>query len=162
MQSNLFGEMQSDDFFRAIRRGEKLHCPCCHRNAQIYRRNLHFTVAMQLIRLHVLSRPKFDYINAAELIYQGQHGTGDFSKAKYWGLIEHRPVEKDEKSSGFWRLTNKGCRFVENKITIPHYALVFDDNVLGFEGGQIDIKTALATKFDYEKLMTPEPIDIEA
>jgi hypothetical protein len=155
-QIGMFDSVQRDEFFKSLRKGEKGDCPCCLRHAQIYKRHLHFVTAWQLIRLYKMGGYG-EYVNASELIYDAQHGTGDFSKMKYWGLIERRPLDGSEttkKSSGWWRLTDKGASFVLGKTTIKKFALIFDDEIIGFEGDDIDIRYALNQKFDYERLMT--------
>lgn len=154
-QESLFDAAQRDAFWRELKAGGKQDCPCCRRHAQIYRRTLHFTTAWQLIRLYRLNGYG-EYVNASRLIMEGQQGVGDFSKAKYWELIERRDMtnaDDGKKSSGWWRLTGKGMCFVLGKITIPKVALIFDDKLIGFEGEQVDIQFSLNQRFDYERLM---------
>lgn len=156
MQNGLFDSLQSVEFMKSIKKGEKFACPCCGRWAQVYRRTLHHTTAWQLIRLYKMNGFG-EYINAVELIPEGQQGVGDFTKAKYWDLIERRPLNEEEtrlKSSGFWRLTEKGVAFVLSQSTIQKTALIFDDNVIGFDGPQVTITESLCQQFDYERLMT--------
>ena len=154
-QQSLFDTTASREFLASLRGGHKGNCPCCDRYAQVYKRHLHFTVAWQLIRLYRLNGLS-EYVNACELIMTGQHGTGDFQKAKYWELIERRPLTKAEdtkKSSGWWRLTPKGLDFVLGRITIPRFAMVFDDRVIAFEGKLVSVQDALDARFEYTRLM---------
>lgn len=157
MQIGIFDALQRTEFFKSLRKGDKGLCPCCRRHAQIYRRRLHYTVARQLIILYKKNGYAM-HVNGAELIIPGQHGVGDFTKAKYWGLIERREltdgeVEDGRKSSGWWRLTDKGMSFVLGQATIKEIALVFDDEVLDFEGADIAIKQAFGQHFNYAELM---------
>lgn len=143
-----------DTFLQDLRDGAKAPCPCCGRWAQIYRRALHYSVGWQLIRLYRKGGAEV-YVNAARLIVPGQQGVGDFSKAKYWKLIERKPLDSNDnkKSSGYWKLTELGSSFVRGLAVIQKTALVFDDTVLGFDGPPINIRDVLSNKFDYKDLM---------
>jgi hypothetical protein len=71
-------------------------------------------------------------------------------------MIERRETNEDEKnikSSGHWKLTENGKLFVQHRIGVQQFALVFDDKVIGFEGNKFTIKDALKSQFDYETLM---------
>ena len=154
-QQNLFDQLQRKEFMQRLKDGDKGNCPCCQRYAQVYKRRIYDSIARQLIRLYTLGGDK-DYVNAVHLILKGSHSTQDFQKAKYFDLIERRPLSEDDlgKTSGWWRLTERGVQFVQGKLAIPHIALVFDDNVLGFEGNPVTIKDCLDEHFSYERLMS--------
>lgn len=76
MQSNLFDAAQRDDFWKDLKAGKVMDCPCCRRHSQIYKRRLHSTVAWQLIRLYKLNGYA-EYVNGSELILPGAHSTSD-------------------------------------------------------------------------------------
>lgn len=154
-QASLFDSLQRDEFWKRMKDGEKGDCPCCRRHAQIYKRRLHYTIAWQLITLYKLNGYA-DWINAVHLLMPGMHSTSDFPTARYWKLIERRPLgtgDDGKKTSGWWRLTASGMGFVLGSATITKVALVFDDKVLDFEGEEITIRDALAGRFDYSALM---------
>lgn len=133
--------------------GEGTDCPCCGRYAKLYRRTLHSSVALQLIRLYQLTRGD-TYAHASNFILRDMTGVGDFTKAKYWKLIEEKPHEAgDKKSSGFWKLTDLGTAFVEGIAGVPRYAIVFDDTVQRFAGASWYIHDSLGKKFSYSELM---------
>lgn len=141
------------NFMNEIIGGDEKECPCCGRFAKIYRRTLHTSVALQLITLFKKGG-HHKYIHVSELIPPGTSGSGDFTKAKYWGLIEeqeHTPGKK--KSSGYWALSDKGIAFVRGNWSIHKYALVYDDRVLGFDGEEINIRSCLGNEFDYSQMM---------
>lgn len=145
------------DFMEALYRGAKMNCPCCGRYAQIYKRKFNSGMACQLIKLLNLKGDKI-FVHASDLILRGVAGAADLTKSKYWGLIEPMPHEEGEKkSSGFWRLTEKGFFFVTGKTSIPEYAFIYDDDVLDYSSKEIFIKQALENKFDYLKLMSWRP-----
>lgn len=148
MENIVLSEEQRILFWKRVNAGDKLKCPCCNRHAQIYHRHLHHSTARQLIMLYKITRGLEDFVNAESLIIPGQQGVGDFSKAKYWGLIELAP-----ETAGFWRLTELGVRFVNDEATIQKTVLVFDDIALGFAGPQVSIHEALTKKFSYADMM---------
>ena len=85
------------------------------------------------------------------------NGGGDYAKLRYWGLIERMPKEpeQDKRSSGMWRLTKIGRRFVYGQITVSSvcYYRHPEGGVLGFETEQIGIEDALGKNFSYRSLM---------
>jgi hypothetical protein len=85
----------------------------------------------------------------------GASGCGDFAKLSYWDLIEEKAKNDldDKKNSGWWRITDKGRLFVENKHLITEYVLIYDSRVVGFDGDQIRITDTLGDKFSYTELM---------
>lgn len=141
------------DFVDTLLTGEHLDCPTCGRHAQIYKRTLHHSVAMQLIQLHKLGGD-WQYVHASALILKNQAGSGDLGKAKYWGLIEQMHHESDKtKSSGYWKLTQQGVAFVKGVLTIRKYARVFDDELIDLTGDHVTIEQCLGERYSYEELM---------
>jgi hypothetical protein len=142
-------------FRQELERGSHTDCPCCGRYAQIYRRKFHSSMAVQLIRLFAQGGAS-QFVHASNLIINNMAGIGDFTKAKYWGLIY--PMEKPDddaarKTSGYWRLTSHGEAFVRGAIAIPREVTVFDDRVLAMGRETTTIRQALADKFDYSELL---------
>lgn len=152
-QLSFFPTDSQMDFWKRLNAGESLDCPCCKRHAMIYTRKIHTSIALQLINLYRLGG-HVAYIHTSKLIAPGSSGIGDFSKAKYWGLIEPKEnTDDDKKSSGYWRLTSIGIAFVRGKQSVAGAALVFDDKVIGFTDDPTDIRAALGHKFSYDELM---------
>ena len=57
------------------------------------------------------------------------------------------------KSSGLWKITDLGKKFVNKQLTVCEKVRLFNNKAWGFEGGQIDIVQALGNKFNYTDLM---------
>lgn len=129
-----------------------LTCPCCNRFAKIYKRRLHATIASQLIKLYKLGGAN-NYIHTKHLVVGS--GISDFSKAKYWGLIEANPElpTDGKKTNGTWRLTNKGVNFIKGNSTISKYILIYQDAPLGESSESVNIYDVLEDKFNYQQLM---------
>lgn len=144
----------NQEFKALLELGDKRCCPTCGRWAQVYRRQIYGTVAAQLIKMYRLGGAQ-EYIHTRNLVGSRATGVGDFSKGKYWGLIEEAPVTSDNKNhSGMWRLTPEGVAFVLRQSTIPRYALVYDDKLLKFNGPQFSIEDCLGEAFNYQELIS--------
>ena len=143
-------------FIKEIMDGAKKPCPCCLRHAQVYHRKLNGTMANFLIRLYKAGGAD-DYVHIKDFIGGKGTGSGDFSKAAYWGLIV--PMENtDEKKrcSGYWHLTEMGVAFVQGRLGIREFALVFDGEVIGHTGKTVYINDCIGVEFDYFELMNGE------
>lgn len=80
-------------------------------------------------------------------------GGGDMVKMRYWGLIEEKPNENQKtRSSGYWRLTPKGWRYLKGE-SVPKFAYTFDKKAREVSGPDVTIRDALGTDFDYSELM---------
>ena len=145
--------MQKQEFLKNLMAGQDGECPCCGRYAKVYKRRLHGSAARQLIQLFKLGGA-MQYVHTSQLLLPGETGVGDFTKAKYWGLIEEQEnFNGKTRTSGMWALTRAGVEFVEGRRSIMQIAQIFDDRVLGFEGQMVGIKECLGEDFDYSRLM---------
>lgn len=155
---------QKDAFMRALREGKKLlHCPCCGRSAQMYDRTIHQSIARQLILLYRAGNgPHRDYVHTRELLLPGTSGVGDFSKAKYWQLVEEIGINENKKrrTSGLWRLTQKGVDYVTNRLAVPKHAYVYDDELWSLSDDTATIQDALGETFDYAAVMASKGIPV--
>lgn len=146
--------MERIDFINKLKAGDKTDCPCCGRHAQMYRRSLHHTAAKKLVQLYRLGGDS-QYVHTSQLVDTGETSIGDFSKAKYWRLIaEAQVTDERKKTSGLWKLTEKGIAFVKCQVTIPRTVLVFDDRTYGFSEDHVTIEQCLSGGgFNYRDLM---------
>jgi hypothetical protein len=142
---------------------EGVDCPCCGGLLKQYHRHMGSTISRWLVAFYrVRKRTGAEWIHTSEpsKLMGGKAASsrsGDYAKARFWKLIEPKPKDEDDdpdkKSSGFWRLTERGEAFVENKLQVQKTAIVFNNEVTGFEGDPIGIIDALGTKFSYPELM---------
>ena len=131
------------EFIDRLKSGEKIDCPCCGRHSQMYTRNLHHNAAKKLIKLYLLGG-YCQFVHTSKLIEDGETGAGDFSKAKYWGLIDEAPNNWEHKrTSGNWGLTLQGIGFVLGTTKIPRQVLIFDDRIFGFSDDYVSIEDCL-------------------
>lgn len=126
-------------------------CPCCKQKVQLYRYKIQAQMIYYLFEIMKLQRnkPWVHVMNEVKPI------NGDYAKLRYWGLIEERGdvPEKDTKSSGFWRITEKGKQFLYGYIPIYSHCLIFNHKCYGTSGVPITVQEALQNKFSYEELM---------
>ena len=124
-------------------------CPCCTQLAKVYRRTITRDMAEDLIALSKLPAGYHHY-------KEFKNGSADLAKLAYWELIEAQPRDTSDnrkRSSGFWKITDKGIDFVLGIITVPMYARIYDARLLNFVGDQIGIKECLRAEFDFGELM---------
>jgi len=142
---------------------EGIQCPCCEQHAQRYYRTLNSGMARWLIVLGKLTALKGEWASTAEVIqHAARHssfgsslGSGEStSLLPYWDLIECRANDDPtKKSSGYWRVTDKGRGFLALQLTVPKTAVVYNNRLERLEGVLITIQEALGKKFSYEELM---------
>lgn len=151
-----------EKFFAELENGAKKHCPCCGRYAQIYKRQINSSMALQGIAVLRLGGAT-DYVHMSEVLLKvseilggGVLGGFEFTKLSYWGLAISKSPAVDEvkkKTSGMWKLTPDGVLFLKNQLKVKKYALIYDDTVLRFEGKEVGITEAFKTHFNYQELM---------
>jgi tRNA(His) 5'-end guanylyltransferase len=129
-----------------------VNCPCCGQFVKLYKRKLNSVMARCLIKMTSLQN---GYNHVREIVKGiSDTGTNDFSKLKYWGLIEEMNNDDlDKKTSGYWRLTKQGLLFAKNQINVPKYAEIYNTKLIGFSAEQTNIIDSLGTKFNYNELM---------
>lgn len=133
-------------------------CPCCKQLVKLYKRKLNSGMARVLIHLYHIDQTKSGerWIKVtSEVLARGANpATMEYSKLKYWGLLEEKgePGE-DTKSAGYWRVTKQGRDFVEGIIYVPKYIYLYDGRLLRLSDERTSIHDALGDKFNYLELM---------
>lgn len=138
-------------------------CPCCGQFVKEYKRSISGAMAYALIliwRMNRKNQRNFFHVEKHFKEIKGLSASvrGDFAKLKHWGLIEkldHDDVD-GSRAGGYYRITPEGISFIKNEITVPKYALMYNNDCNGFEGDDINIHSALKNKFNYQKLMRGE------
>ncbi len=142
---------------KIIPEAEPQTCPCCGQLVKLYKRTITHSMVYHLIKLYKLQQQSGS--SQLQFFHMRQIGTpksggGDFSKLQYWGLIAPMAhVMGAKKTSGKWRITTEGMRFVRNKLMVEKYAEVYNGSVQQFSGGMINVTDAINQQFDYKKLM---------
>jgi len=155
MSENLSGNTPLSDAIKVVKDGmaKGIMCPCCGQYARLYERSLTGATAASLIRLSKL--PLGGYHHFSKFVGVT---AGDYSKARYWGLMIEKPNEADstKKHSGLWCLTERGLNFVRRAIEIPRKIKLYDGVFYGYvdEDDLVNIEDCLGTRFNYQELMT--------
>lgn len=149
-QPTLFGDTLAEarDTLQEQAQGDGAHCPCCGQFAKVYRRKINAGHAITLITLYRAVDMGWGHLATYDL-------SREASKLAYWGLIEEESDRRDDGGrSGWWRITTPGFLFLQNRITVPKYALIYDGQLLKLDDTErVSITDALGTRFDYTELM---------
>lgn len=129
-------------------------CPACGQFVRQYRRRIGSPQCRGLILLYSIhTKRETEWVHIREIVKE-VNVHGDFAKMVYWNLIEEKPnTDKDKKSSGLWKITDLGKKFVKNEIKIPSHALVYNGKCNGMSETQTDIIESLGKTFNYNELM---------
>ena len=133
-------------------------CPCCNQPVKLYKRKLNSSMAYGLIILYrAHCKDGFDsYIKMnQEIANLGIPSSNvEYAKLAYWKLIEEKPnTDSSKRTSGLWRITENGKKFVLGQVKVPSHALVFNKKVRGYSDTYLTIKESLGSKFNYAELM---------
>lgn len=140
-------------------KGKGSLCPCCGQNVRLYPRPIHASMARLLINLYRLDYRESTYYHVSQIFGVTKHyknGSDDFAKFKVWGMIVQKPKQEGQKgrTSGYWRITEKGKQFVRGEIRVPSSAMMYNKKFYYFdESRYFDIRDALNKQFDYRELM---------
>lgn len=128
-------------------------CPCCGQLVKLYKFKLNSAAALSLISLYKQSSAWGEDVHVSKISHVSSSG-GNFAQLAHWRLIEAViNTDTQKRTSGKWRITDKGITFVTHQLRVPAYMLRFDGKCLGFSEQMISIKEALGAKFDYAELM---------
>ncbi len=134
-------------------RADGVRCPCCDRLVKDYRRKIHWDAAAALVTAY--RKYGLRPFHGKEFNRLG----GDWARLRHWGLL-HEPSDEprpDGRRSGWWRVTEHGRDFVQRYAVVPTYILLSDNELVGFDGPDIDIDQALTHRFDLRELLRPVP-----
>lgn len=148
---------------------EGVECPVCKQRVKLYHRQITSSMAYGLIIIHryFLANPEDEYVHTPSLA-QNQNIPmaifgGDFSKLRFWGLIEPMPGDREDGSwrNGWWGITDKGIKFVKHEILVPSSLAIYNQKPLGLEGEYVSIKDTLGKRFNFDELMSGLPFNQE-
>lgn len=133
-------------------KGER--CPCCGQRAQTYKRKATASQLRTAARvLATQEQQRRDGNDTWVYLPFIQQRSRDFSTLRFFDLIEQRPGEREDGgAAGWWRVTDKGVRFLQGNESIPKYAKVYDGRRLGFDGPEVTVRD-VAPKFKLRHLM---------
>lgn len=138
-------------------------CPCCKQKVRLWKRKINSGMCKGLLLILRIQGSSNEFIHVpSEFTKHGvNHGDTEFSKLFNWGLIEEKTKDlvDDKKSSGYWRITEKGRQFALNKIKVRKYIYVYNTALYKREDKtETSIVEAIADAFSYEELLNATSI----
>ena len=136
-------------------------CPLCGQYAKLYKRKLNSSMAHAMTLIY-----KYFEANSDEWLHVPSYLStisssatvrgGDWSKLRYWGLIEDQKGVRPDGSEriGYYRITDLGKQFVRCQVKVPKHVYLYNQQTINREDNeQISIVEALGDKFNYAELM---------
>jgi len=107
-------------------------CPVCKRNVKFRKRNFNSSMTMCATICLAISRLKHVVENDGwfHLTHEFENRRLNANTIEYARLTVFGLIEKSE-SSGFYRLTELGAEFVENRASIPSWVVMYNTQALG-------------------------------
>jgi hypothetical protein len=123
-------------------------CPCCGQFAKIYNRKLNSAMAYSLILVakYFEANPWEEWLHVERYLSRKTRAT-DFYKLKFWGLIEEGP------KSSHWKILPLGTAFVNNQVSVPRKASIYNNMLIEPSTSTTTIVEALGDHFNYADLM---------
>lgn len=164
LQGDIFDQPAEDGFIPfekllAWSREKATRCECCGRTLKVYKFKLGSYVRT-LIWIYTQRAHRDHWLHISKCpVPEMWNGGGDYGKLEWWELLENKPNKDDpsKRSSGLWRLTDLGERFVRCEVKVPsHVFYEPPSRVLGWHRDRVSILDALPRHFNYQALMRGE------
>jgi len=137
-------------------------CPACDRLAKVYRRRINVgmcRVLLDLARHYRDTDGEWAKIGVGGLATSG----GDYSKMRWWGLIESPPEDAERADGsarvGLWRITPLGVQFLRGEVTVDRYVYEYDSVPVtlelpdGEQPERVNIAQCMGAPFDFNEAM---------
>ena len=119
-------------------------CPACEQNVKVHRRKLNQGQAKNLLAIYVHAGTSWVHIHR-EMKLQSR----DEAAMRFWGIIEGGSERREDGgSAGWWRVTERGERFLKGEIQIRKYARQYNREFYGFDGPWVSFEDCLGQPFD--------------
>lgn len=145
--------------------GKGVVCPCCNRWAKVYRhRTITSSMAYGLLHLvkHSIGKELRPWVHIQnEFSKRGLNAArgGDFTKLRFWNLIEPEIGGVREDGSprcGIWRVTEAGIDFGLGRTRVQRFVAIYANHRVPeweTDTTTISIRDALGAKFSYDQIM---------
>lgn len=135
------------------------HCPTCGQIVKLYKYKLDASKALGLICAYQLDKKhsgeSFHLTREFSELLNKNANSLHYTKMQYYDFLipDKSKDDPSKKGSGWWFFTQKGRDFVDGKTRAKSEFYVYDGKCIGFGNGTVNIREALAEKFDYQELM---------
>jgi len=153
-----------DKFFDSLPDGGSV-CPCCDRMGRLNKYTLNSSMVGALLWMSRTVTLDDGWIKMGKKSPAWILASKAFSTMKFWGFVQPAPkltihernaIGMKTKTSGHWRVTQKGFEFLEGRMRVPTAAIVYNDELFGWVDEDINFKEALSRQFDYDEMMKPD------
>lgn len=140
-----------EKFFARCETGGSI-CPCCDKFGEYYDRVLNAGMARSVLWLYHQGRR---FVHVPSTAPHHVTNSREFGKLRLWGLAQQQrnPKDPDKYRRGWWRITPLGRLFVKQEAVVPARLIEYNNEPLLWYGGDMTIRAALTTDFDYDELM---------
>lgn len=123
-------------------------CPCCGQFVRIYARKLNRNMMLFLVSL---ARKPGQWVCFRDCEFTSR----DYPYLSFWGLAITRVDAGDgtKKSSGFWKITQKGLDFLAGRLSVPSHVHIYNNAIVGWSDTPTTASRAYGDGFDYSELM---------
>jgi len=137
-------------------------CPCCKQYVKLYKRKLNSSMAYALVAIYKYfnANPNDEWLHVPSYLSRIMSSAtirgGDWSKLRYWKLIEAQKAIRDDGSErvGNYRITDEGKKFVQGLIRVPKHVYLYNQQpVKRRDEETTSIQDALGQDFNYNELM---------
>ena len=135
-------------------RAEGVACPCCDKLVVEYKRSCHAEAAAFLVQLVGRYNRKPRWYHTKDILRAKGKNSTDAAYLVHWGLMERKDAEDDGRRGGMYRPTDKGIAFAMGLTKVPRYAILYNNKVLRWSENMVDIRQALAKRFNYHELLS--------
>jgi hypothetical protein len=129
-------------------------CPVCLRNVKFRRRRFNSSMALCATVCLSISRQKSVVDNGGwfHLIREFEARRKNSNNIEYSRLTLFGLIEKSETENGFYRLTELGEAFVENRASIPEWVVVYNHAAIAWAEDKVFITDVRGKDFDLDDI----------
>ena len=140
---------------REAAKGKGARCPCCDKFARVAKTPISRAMvhAFEWICRESQKKGGQDFVPVQRTAPGWIKDSNSHAKLAKWGLLEDcDPFDDSTKRSGHWRPTMKGLRWRAGQIGVRKYALIYNNECLGFDGPMMQYRDHFS-KFHYGELL---------
>ncbi len=130
-------------------------CPCCDRFDSVFDRKVNLASVKVLARLYWWTQRHGDGFHHYRYFIKGQNGRDFTAYFIPLNLIERKPLDpknKKQKTSGMYRITDRGRAFVEGRLAIATRVVLYHNEPVRLSEEHQHI-AEFWPGFDYQELM---------
>ena len=111
-----------------------VHCAHCGHPIKVHKHHLNKFLVNSLIKVYKFGGRQPVHLAEAAL---SANQVANFQKLRYWGLVIPYITEETKRRRGWWVVTEKGQKFLQNKLTVPKIVRTFRIKVTEMEGALV-------------------------